>query len=325
MKDFSLIKAIRSVANNLPMDETTKAVVATGAEEFRTAGLAMSGQIQLPGEKRVLSVATEHDDVIETEFESILAPLYAKSVLAQSGATYLTGLVGDVQIPIMDGKNQVGWAGELDTATETTNTFNSMKLTPHRITAYLDISKQMLAQDSLGVENAVRQDLINALNDKLESTFLGDGDGTVNGGTTVVAPIGILNGKTATAITDYASLCDFESGLEDENIYSPARYILSPKAKAKLRSMTYGGKATAMVMESQNSVDGTPALSTTHIANRKFIFGSFENVKIGSWGGIDLVVDPYTQATRGCIRLIINSYWDCVVVRPEAILLGEFA
>ena len=43
-----------------------------------------------------------------------------------------------------------------------------MKLSPKRLTAYVDISKQVLVQDSLDVENAIREDIINAINTKLE-------------------------------------------------------------------------------------------------------------------------------------------------------------
>lgn len=334
MKDFSLVKAIRSVVNNTPMDEVNAAVINAGAEEFRANGLQSNGQIQIPGEKRTISVKQTHDDVIETEFDSLMTPLYAKTALVESGAQMLTGLRGDIQIPIIDGKNQVGWGEELAEAMKTSNTFTSKKMSPHRITCYLDISKMLISQDSIGVESAIRQDLLNALAAKLEETFLGAGDGSITVGEgedkqTIqnVAPKGILNGKVAKTVANYAALCDFEAELECEDIYAPARYILSPKAKAALRAMNYGGKTTGMVMDTPNSVDGTPAVSTTYMGKtgKKFAYGDFSEVVIGQWGGLDLTVDTITQATRGAIRLVINAYYDCIVKRPEAILVGEIA
>jgi hypothetical protein len=41
------------------------------------------------------------------------------------------------------------------------------------LTAYVDISKQLIYQDTVGVENAIRRDIVNALNDKLEATIFG--------------------------------------------------------------------------------------------------------------------------------------------------------
>ena len=78
--EFRLIKAIRDVANNRNLDEVTKAVANAGAEEMRKSGLSFGGQIQLPLESRTITVTSEHDDVVETEFTNILEPLRAKNV-----------------------------------------------------------------------------------------------------------------------------------------------------------------------------------------------------------------------------------------------------
>ena len=145
MKNFSLIKTIRAFANGSELDNYSKAVLDAGAEEFRANGLEYTGQIQIPMENRTLTVATEHDDVIETDFMSILTPLYAKTALVESGAQVLTGLKGDIQLPIMNGKNNCFWEGETDETEATTNTFTSKKAKPHRLACYMDISKQMLA------------------------------------------------------------------------------------------------------------------------------------------------------------------------------------
>ena len=57
-----------------------------------------------------------HDQVVETEIQGILEPLYAESVLAKLGVRFYSGLPkGDVQVPIM-GKGSVGWAGEVAAA-----------------------------------------------------------------------------------------------------------------------------------------------------------------------------------------------------------------
>lgn len=39
----------------------------------------------------------------------------------------------------------------------------------------------------------------------------------------------------------------------------------------------------------------------------------------------DLTVDPYTKAAAGCVRLVINAYFDAVVIRPTAFQFGTFA
>jgi len=129
--------------------------------------------LKLNAETRTISVGDQgtgenvvpgvHDDVIETEIQGILEPLYAKSVLTQLGVRWYTGLpMGDIQIPVMS-KGSVTWEDELVEASESNNAFSSKKLQPKRLTAYVDISNKLLRQDTIGVEACIRRDIVNAL------------------------------------------------------------------------------------------------------------------------------------------------------------------
>lgn len=315
-KEFSLVRAIRSIVNGTEHDAVNAAVIAEGTKYFRNSGLESNGQILMP-ESRAITVTTEHDDVIETDFQSILEPLYAQSVVTQLGIKRLTGLKGDVQYPVM-GKGSCGWSGEMDEAAESNPQFTNIKLQPHRLTSVLVISKALIAQDSIGIENALRKDILNSLNDKLEATIFGvaaAADG---------APAGLLNGLTATNVTDFKSLAVFESKLEENNIPGAKKYLLSPAAKAALRNYTFGGKSTRMVYEN-GDIDGTPSVASTNIATNTFAYGAWDNCVLAEWGGIDVTVDPYTLSSKAAIRLVINAYFDFKVLRPGAIALGTVA
>ena len=190
-KEFRLIKAINDIANNRSVDETAQAVVKAGAEEMRKAGVSYGGQIQLPTSelRSAITVTAEGEDVVATEIYDILEPLRAKNVLVAAGAKFITGLVGDVQVPSMSAGN-VTWEGETASAKDGGQTFTAVKLSPKRLTAYVDISKQFLVQDSKSAEALIRQDIINAINSKLEATILGSAVGTTT------QPAGIFNGKS---------------------------------------------------------------------------------------------------------------------------------
>ena len=316
-KEFRLVKAIRDVANNRSLDEVTKAVANAGAEEMRKSGLSFGGQIQLPLETRTITVVSEHDDVIETEFTNILEPLRAKNVLVSAGAKYLGNLVGDVQVPIM-GKTNVGWAGEVADAASGDPAFNHVTLQPKRLTAYIDLSKQFIAQDSLAAEALIREDLVKAINAKLEETILGAGSGSTT------EPQGMFDAISATSVSGFSDICDKEAELEDANVYNEKVYVMSNKAKAVLRVMPKSTKSTQLVYEN-GEVDGTKAFNTSMIDGKKYLYGDFSNLAIGQWGAIDLTVDPYTLARSGQIRLVINSYFDAKVLRPEAFTAGDLA
>ena len=316
-KEFRLIKAINDVANNRTLDNVSNAVIGKGAEEMRKAGLSFGGQIQLPIEERAtISVANEGEDVVETNFTNILEPLRAKNVLIQAGAKYLGGLTGDVQVPLMNGSN-VSWEGETAPAKDGAGTFSNVKLQPKRLTAYIDVSKQFLVQDSLDAENLIKQDIVNAINTKLESTILGNGEGSAT------MPQGIFYVTDEPAlISDFADICEMESAVEDTNVNGSCSYVMSNKAKAVLRSMIKGTNNTGMIME-HGEIDGTPVYNTSNVINKGLAYGDFSNLVIAQWGGIDLTVDPYTKAADGQVRLVINCFFDAKVVRPEAIVIAR--
>ena len=177
---FSLINAINAVVNNRNLDESAQEVVNAGIAEMRKSGQSFSGQIILPVEERatIQATVTDHgEEAVAEDKLNILEPLRNRLVLTQAGATYMTGLVGNVSIPTYSGTN-VAWKGEVAAASDGAGTFDEVELSPKRLTAYLDISKQFLIQDSVSAEAMLKNDIVRALAEKLESTILGNEAGS---------------------------------------------------------------------------------------------------------------------------------------------------
>ena len=317
-KNFSLLKTIRSIANNQPVDSLYKAVLSAGANEMRKAGLNYVGQIQLPAESRAaITVEVEGEDVVATDLMDVVKPLQAMNVMVKAGAKYITGLVGDVQYPVMSNASCT-WEGETAAAKDGAVTFTNVKLSPKRLTTVVPISKQFLLQDGVGAEAAIREEIVNAINAKLEATILGSEAGT---GT---MPGGIFAGEITNSITDFKGLCDLEAGLEDANVYGELKYIVSPKAKAALRNMAKSTKSTQLVFEN-GEIDGTPALCTSHVKDKKIAFGDFSQYIIAQWGNLDITVDNITLAREGQIQLVVNAYFDVKPLRNVAIKVAQIA
>ena len=311
-RNFSLLSAVRNCANNCSMDEVTAAVVEAGANEMRKSGLSYSGQIQLPLEERAITVAAEGADVVPVEIMDIVKPLQARNVMVAAGCKFLSGLVGDVQYPVMS-KVACSWEGETDEASDSEITFSNVKLTPKRLTCVVPISKQFLVQDSVGAENAIREEIINAINAKLEATIFSDEarNATRPGGLT----------GTFTDIASFKELVDFEAAIEEANVTGEMKYIMSPKAKAALRGMAKSANSPQLVYEN-GEVDGTPSLVTTHLGQSYVVYGDFSQFIIAQWGSLDILVDSYTLASKGMVRLVVTGYFDALPLRPEAIKAG---
>lgn len=315
-ENFSLLKAVRAIANNQTLDERSQEVVNAGIAEMRKSGQSYSGQIVLPVEERaavVAGTATNGQEAVAEDKLNILAPLRDALVLSAAGANFMTGLVGNVSIPSYSGST-VGWAGEVDAAKDGAGTFAEVELSPKRLTAYVDISKQFLIQDSVSAEALLRKDIVDALSNKLEATILGAvaGDAT--------KPAGLFNGVTAdTAAITFADILKMEQTLEEKNVSGNIKFIASPATKAVLRTTAVGGtKSDLRMLMEGNEIDGIPTLVTNGMTSKGLILGNFSDLVIGQWGGIDLTVDPYTQAANGKIRLVVNAYFDAKPQRADS-------
>ena len=312
-RNFSLIRAIREIANGEKLSGDAEAITRAGREEMIKAGLNPVGSIIVPQQRADVTVTAEHDDTIGIDVYNTFAPIREGLVAVKAGARYYAGLTSDVRIPVLGGGN-VAWATEVGSAADPTYAFTSVNLTPKRLTAQFKLSKQMVAQDSAQIEATLLADIRKAVITKLNATMFGTA--AASGG----APKGIGNGQTAAVATDWAKLTTLvEAAVERLAVGEDYAYIASPEAAAVIRQMTYN-KTTRLVYEGGN-VDGTPLFKTIGCAANQAYYGDWSNLVIGQWGALDLTVDPYSAAGTGELVITINSYFDYGVARAGSLKL----
>ena len=312
---FSLIQTINDVVNNRGLNDAAKAVNKEGRSAMQKAGLAAKGNITLPVEMRaegdaapvangiMATVPTQGKEAVATDKLNILEPLRANMVLAKAGATYMTGLQGDVSIPVYSGSN-VGWKGEVIAADNGEGEFSEVLLQPKKLTAFIEVSSQFLTQtQSLDAEEMLKRDIINAIGEKLEQTILGTDAGTND------RPEGVFNGVTAdTAAVKFGDIVDMEAELEDANV-NDYKYIVSPTAKAILRKTSKDNGSGQFIM-ADGEIEGREVYVSSAVAKKGVIVGDFKDYVIAQWGGLDLLVDPYTKAKESVVTLIVTAFFD---------------
>ena len=270
-------------------------------------------------ENRAYSVTDEGEDVVVTDVWNPWESLYTKNQLVNAGARVISGIKNNIQIPLM-GKASCAFQTELGAAADGSGNIAKVVLSPKRITAYYPVSLQLLAQDSIGVENAIRNEISKALADKLEATLLGDGAGNA------YTPAGLfsLTAVTSGSVADFSGITVLEEGVEEAGVDLDAcKYIVSPSAKASLRNMAKSAKSTQLVMEG-NEIDGTQALTTAHIPSGKFVYGDWSNLVVATWDNVQIdVVRDSTNLINGQVMIVVNAYVDGAVVRPEAFAIGD--
>ena len=282
--------------------------------EIRSALNSAEHKVTLPAETRTVTQTISgdgvHDEIVEEEFKGLLEPLYADSVISNLGITIYNGLpAGDFKVSAL-GKGSAAWADETGTAAESKNTFSHVTLQPKRISAQLSYSKQFLAQDTIGAEAAIRRDIYNALVAQIQHTMLSADAAGAN------KPAGIFNGVTAKNISSYAELCNVEASVDDSNVKGERKYLMSNKAKAILRCMPKSSLTTELVLDG-NDIDGTPVIANSDVPTTQYAYGDFSNIVMGTWGNVDLIVDPYTLAAENSVRIVVNAFVDWKKVRKD--------
>ena len=325
MENFSIVKSIRSIVDNRPLDEVNQNVLNAGRKEMRDAGISFGGQIQLPLEYREeptpsptpsvtvnqAGVDTYGKELIQTDKFSLMEPLTNKLVFTELGATYLN-VTNNVSVPKMSALN-AGWVGEIEDAAKTNTTFETVDYSPKRISAYIDISKTLLYQDGTGVENMIRNQIVEALAQVLESTVLGTEAETNK------KPAGIFNAAASKDLT-FAGLVSMEKALEEANVNGEFKYLVNPAIKATLRQTAVGGTKSdfRMLLDSDNEINGIPVVCTNNA--KGIAIADWSNLWITTFGGVDIVVDTVSQAVKNCIRIVVSMNVDAKFVRDEAVV-----
>lgn len=336
-KRFSLIQAINNKLEGRNHSDVSLSVFTRGQEEMRHSGLTHSGDIVLPTEYRADITAGGSagagSEIVAEQKMAILPPLENKLVLVQAGATFLTGLVGNPSIPSYSGTT-VLWKGETTAADDGAGTFSEVNLTPKRLTAYLDVSRLFLAQDSVGAEKMLLDNIASAVAQKLESTVLGvaAGSATQPQGMGYKITTG-ADTKANAIVPGWDDIVALETAVDLANAANgKLGYITNAGGRGILKtiqktfyldpSMGYSVPGMSTLLDG-GLMNGYPVYVTNGCskiagdddAGNLLVFGNWADLCIAQWGGYDITIDPYTVAKEGKIRIVVNAYFDAKGLR----------
>jgi HK97 family phage major capsid protein len=334
VKRFSLLRAIHALAN--PTDRRAQEAAAFEFECSQAAAKAYGRTAQgilLPAEvlrnwKRDLNSSDEAalftDDFRGGDFIDALRN--ASSVM-QAGATMLSGLSGDVKIPKKTGVASTGWiSSEGGAASESEMTVGSVSMTPKTLGAFTDITRQLMIQSSLDVEALVRDDLA-------QSIALAIDLGALAGSGSSGQPTGIKNtgginvvdfGAAPDLIPTYAQVVELETKVREDNaLGNGGAYISNATMYGALKSVEKAANTAQFVVEPGGTMNGYRTIVSNQVASGDLYFGDFSQLLVGMFGGIDIVVDPYTASTSGTVRVVALQSCDVAVRHATAFCIGN--
>ena len=324
VRDFSITRAVDTFCNKGRFEGLEAEVSEAAKQRYgrNVDGLCVPTDVL----KRDLNVGTAVDggNTVATNLlaGSFIDLLRNASVIAQTGATYLNGLSGDVAIPRQSASATASWNTEVGAVSETSGQIDQVTMSPKGLSAMTTYSKQLLAQSSIDIEQFVRNDLATVLAIAQDLAAV-DGTGSSNQPTGIMGVAGV--GTITVNANNYINAVNLESEVAVDNALTGSlAYVTNAKYIGKLKQSEVASNTGRFVYEN-GQVNGYPCymsnqMPATYATNTKsaIIFGNFSDLLIGNWNGLDIVVDPFTEAAKRQVRLVTSLWTDIAVRHPES-------
>ncbi len=339
VKRYSVMRAINAMAN--PSDANAQRAAAFERECSDAVAVKLGKQARgfmLPYEVQtrdlVAGTASAGGNLVATNLlaGSFIEALRNAMVLPGLGTTMLTGLVGNIAIPKQSGAGTAYWVAENNVPTESQQTLAQVTMSPKTVGAFTDISRRLILQTSLDVEAMVQNDLATVLGLAVQQAAINGSGAASNqpsGLLTLITPsvIGGINGLAP----NWGHIVELESDVAVANaLVDNMAYLTNAAVRGKLKTTSKVSGQNGFIWESGDTpVNGYRAAVTNAVPSNltagtslgvcsALIFGNFRDLVIGMWGGLDLMVDPYSGSTAGTVRVVALQDVDVAVRYTES-------
>lgn len=286
---------------------------------------------------------TQGGNLVATDLRSgsFIDLLRAKAMVTRMGATVISGLVGNVEIPRQTGASTTYWLAEKGDPTESNATFDKVSLKPKTIGALSSVSRNLLLQSSMNVEAFVRNELAVSLALGIDLAAL-CGTGTNNQPTGIANMSGIctVEGGTNGGSLTFDKLIDMETQVATANADVTNMYYLCNAAtigflkKIKNTSGDYiwkpiteavrngfPGEVNGYAVGRSNQVRSGLEKGTSNNCHEIY-FGNWADLLIGEWGFLEIDVNRYGDAWKsGGVEIRALQTIDIAVRHPKSFCL----
>ena len=322
---FSLSRAVAAVANGRNLEGAEAEWASEASKEARSQGLQMAGQIAIPsialragGADDFQAGSGDGSGFVPTVVPAAIEALRAPTVVEGLGTTVIRNATGNLQFPRVSNK-AVG-TGETEVSADAASTMemDQVDLTPQRVAANTKYSKQLILQGGPELDALISNELAAAMNAYVDDYAFD----------TIMASTDVDVYNTADAALSATVANAMESAvLAAGGNLGGASYVMSPQAYLLSKSVAQVTGVTPLWENGQFNMYN--AVATPYLVNDtldatgtggRMIFGNFAQGGILAYfGGIDLLVDPYSDAGTAQIALHVNRFFDFDLRQPGAL------
>ena len=327
---FSISRAVSQIANGRSLEGAEAEWAQEAQREARSQGLQMAGQIAIP---TIALRAGAADDFqagsgdgsgfVPVNVPAAIEALRAPTVIEGLGTTVIRNATGNLKFPRVSVK-AAGTApsdpsNEVGAASNSGMEMDELTLSPQRVSAKTVYSKQLILTGGAEVDSLIAGELAAAMNAYVDDACFD----------TILASSAINVSTSGDTALNAALAFKMEAEvLEDGGNLAGSVYVMSPLAYQL--SKAEAAVASVSPLWENGQFNGFRAVATPYLVNGlladastaagQMLFGNFAQGGILAYfGGIDLLVDPYSNAGTAQIALHVNRFFDFDVRQPGAL------
>ena len=320
-RSFSLSRAVQAASFGKALEGAEAEWAQEAAKEYQMRGLQMSGQIGIPasalyragGADNFQAGSGDGSGFVATDVPNVIDALRTPTMAERIGVTTIQNATGNLKFPRVSNKATGTIKTEVAAADNSGLQLDELTLSPDRVSAKTLYSKQLILQGGAQVDAMIGRELAAGVNESIDSLVFTRARGSAG---TIVDKAG--QGLAASDV--YAMQ---KAVLAAGGDLSRCAYVASPTAMTMVKSEAAVASVSALV--NNNQIDGyatyfTPQLPDDDSAEGALLFGDFQlGIILAFFGGIDLLVDPYSNAGTAQIALHVNKFFDTDVRQAGAL------
>lgn len=325
--NYSFARAIRLLAEGKSVDGLEGEMDKEGRREFASVGKDVKGFTvpmivlnQRASTGQNITTAGDGGNLLREDPFIFIEALKNALVMVEMGATFLPGLVGTLPL-LRGGSFTASWVAEGSAVSFTKEAFTKATMTPKNLMVAGAISKQTLVQTNNIADKLIRDELISAISHGIQLAAINGAGAPAPTGILGTAGIGAVVGGDNGLAAAWSHIVDLESKVLAANApKGNIAYLTNSKVNGKLKQtlqaagvpgfIVNGGYTNGSKMFVSNAVPSNLTKGTSEGVCSAIIAGVWSELFIGMWGGLDLVVDPYTRADYNEIKLVLNQFAD---------------
>ena len=217
--------------------------------------------------------------------------------------TVLSNLQGNVSIPAETTAPTAAWRTENQANTESNPVIGQVALTPRFVRSFTEVSRTLIAQSSVDVEDVVRNILMKAVALVVDKAILtGSGSSGQPAGVDEISGLDITTYATALTNASIANVVSVEQALDDGNAPDMGRaWVCSPDVRAHFRTAPIGtGGIPAWYM---GRLMDSPAYVSKQVPDGEGYFAAWSEAYLALWDTIEVLVNPFSGDTTGLVRI----------------------